>query len=393
MRLYARAVELGSLSAVAREENIGQPTMSKMISALEKDLGVRLLQRTTTSLTPTEEGRRYYERCKQILEEYADAVADVRGQTQRPIGKLAVSAPMGLGELRLNALVLKFLEMYPEIEIELNLTDRIIDLVDDGIDVAIRIGDELPPNAIARDIAWSSRLLVATPKYVERAPRIRRPEDLLEHPHIGYARAATGTRLEFSNGKEKVVVPAEGRYRVNSSLALRECFLRSRRRQRSGMACSGSNRCRQARPAASHMGPAAAHSSPDIAVAQISAAEGPCFPAVHGRTYSEATGPSCIYDCGLELAGAYKRIFRLQRYVSYGGAAPVDSGRCSAGFGHSHLRPTTDMGRSQASPLGPEADIAAMTHEVVTVFVQKRRQRIRETRVQALIGPGRNQEG
>lgn len=225
MRLYARAVELGSLSAVAREENIGQPTMSKMISAMEKDLGVRLLQRTTTSLTPTEEGRRYYERCKQMLEEYADAVADVRGQTQRPVGKLTVSAPTGLGELRLNALVLQFLEKYPEIEIELNLTDRIIDLVDDGIDVAIRIGDELPLNAIARDIAWSPRLLVATPEYVKRAPRIRRPEDVLEHQYVGYARAAIGTRLEFSNGREKVVVAAEGRYRVNSSLALRECFL------------------------------------------------------------------------------------------------------------------------------------------------------------------------
>jgi DNA-binding transcriptional LysR family regulator len=225
MRLYARAVELGSLSAVAREENLGQPTMSKMISAIETDLGVRLLQRTTTGLTPTEEGRRFYERCKQILEEYADTVADVRGQTLRPIGKLTVSAPTGLGELRLNALVLAFLEKYPEIEIELNMTDRIVDLVDEGIDVAIRIGNELPPYAIARDIAWSPRLLVATPEYLKRTPRIRRPEDLLKHQHVGYARAATGNRLEFSNGTEAIVIPAVGRYRVNSSLALRECFL------------------------------------------------------------------------------------------------------------------------------------------------------------------------
>ncbi|MGN6319342.1 LysR family transcriptional regulator [Trinickia sp.] len=225
MRLYARAVELGSLSAVAREENIGQPTMSKMISAIEKELGVRLLQRTTTSLTPTEEGRRYYERCRQILEEYADAVADIRGQTQRPVGKLTVSAPMGLGELRLNALVLRFLEAYPEIEVELNLTDRIVDLVDDGIDVAIRIGGDLPPNAIAREIAWSPRLLVATPEYVKRSPRIRRPEDLLAHRYIGYARAAVGPQLEFAKGRERIVVPVQGRYSVNSSLSLRECFL------------------------------------------------------------------------------------------------------------------------------------------------------------------------
>lgn len=225
MRLYVRAIELGSFSAVAREAKIGQPTVSKVISALEKDLGVRLLERTTTSLAPTDEGRRFYERSKHVLEDYADAIADVRGQTQRPVGRLAISAPMGLGELRLNTLVLQFLAKYPEIEIELNLTDRIIDLVEDGIDVAIRIGDALPPNAVARNVAWSPRLLVATPDYVKRAPRIRRPEDLAEHQYIAYARSAIGVQLEFSKGAENITVPTRGRYRVNSSLALRECFL------------------------------------------------------------------------------------------------------------------------------------------------------------------------
>ncbi|MGU7773400.1 LysR family transcriptional regulator [Burkholderia sp. MR1-5-21] len=225
MWLYTRAVELGSFSAVAREEQIGQPTMSKVISAMEKQLGVRLLQRTTTSLTPTEEGRRFYERCKQMLEAYDDAVADVRGQAQRPVGLLTVSAPMGLGELRLNALVLAFLAAYPEIEVELNLTDRIVDLVEEGIDVAIRLGNELPPHAVARYVAWSPRVLVATPDYVKRTRRIRRPEDLLAHQHVGYARHVVGSRLEFSKGAERIVMPAAGRYRVNSSPALRECFL------------------------------------------------------------------------------------------------------------------------------------------------------------------------
>ncbi len=225
MRLYVRAIELGSFSAVAREAKIGQPTVSKVISALEKDLGVRLLERTTTSLAPTDEGRRFYERSKHVLEDYADAIADVRGQTQRPVGRLTISAPTGLGELRLNTLVLQFLAKYPEIEIELNLTDRIIDLVEDGIDVAIRIGDALPPNAVARNVAWSPRVLVATPDYVKRAPRIRRPEDLAAHQYIAYARSATGARLEFSKGAENITVATQGRYRVNSSLALRECFL------------------------------------------------------------------------------------------------------------------------------------------------------------------------
>jgi DNA-binding transcriptional LysR family regulator len=225
MRLFARAVELGSFSAVAREESMSQPTMSKIIAALEKDLGVRLLERTTTSLTPTDEGKRFYERCKQVLEEYADAVADVRGQTQRPVGTLIVSAPMGLGELRLNALMLEFLARFPEIEVELILNDRVIDLVEEGVDVAVRIGGDLQPNIVARQIATSPRVLVATPEYVKRMPKLRRPEDLEEHEYIKYARSDILNRLEFTKDDETIVVTTRGRYRVNSSLALRECFL------------------------------------------------------------------------------------------------------------------------------------------------------------------------
>jgi DNA-binding transcriptional LysR family regulator len=225
MRLFARAVELGSFSAVAREESMSQPTMSKIIAALEKDLGVRLLERTTTSLTPTDEGKRFYERCKQVLEEYADAVADVRGQTQRPVGALIVSAPMGLGELRLNALMLEFLARFPEIEVELILNDRVIDLVEEGVDVAVRIGGDLQPNIVARQIATSPRVLVATPEYVKRMPKLCRPEDLEEHEYIKYARSDISNRLEFTKDDEAIVVATRGRYRVNSSLALRECFL------------------------------------------------------------------------------------------------------------------------------------------------------------------------
>ncbi|MBC8733290.1 LysR family transcriptional regulator [Paraburkholderia sp. UCT2] len=225
MRLFTRVVELGSFSAVAREENTGQPTISKVIAALERNLGVRLLERTTTSLTPTGEGTRFYERSKRVIEEYADAVADARGQTQRLAGTLLVNAPVGLGELRLNALFLEFLAKYPEIEIELILNDRVIDLVEEGVDMAIRLGDDLPPHAVARHIASSPRVLVATPEYIKRTRKVRRPEDLVQHEYIRYAGIASGSRMEFSNAAEKVVVATTGRYRVNSSLALRQCFL------------------------------------------------------------------------------------------------------------------------------------------------------------------------
>jgi len=225
MRLFTRAVELGSFSAVAREENTSQPTVSKMIAALERHLRVRLLERTTTSLTLTEEGKRFYERSKRVIEEYADAVADARGQMHLFVGALRINAPVGLGELRLNALILEFLTKYPEIEIELILNDRVIDLVEEGVDVAIRLGGELPPNVIARNIAFSPRVLVATREYVERTPKINRPEDLAQHEYFRFAGLAFGSRLEFSNNTEKVIVLTKGRFRVNSSLALRECFL------------------------------------------------------------------------------------------------------------------------------------------------------------------------
>jgi len=225
MRLFTRAVELGSFSAVAREENTSQPTVSKMIAALERHLRVRLLERTTTSLTLTEEGKRFYERSKRLIEEYADAVADARGQTHMFVGALRINAPVGLGELRLNALILEFLAKYPEIEIELILNDRVIDLVEEGVDVAIRLGGELPPNVIARNIAFSPRVLVATREYVERAPKINKPEDLAQHEYFRFAGLAFESRLEFSNNTEKVIVLTKGRFRVNSSLALRECFL------------------------------------------------------------------------------------------------------------------------------------------------------------------------
>ena len=225
MQIFTRAVELGSFSAVAREENTSQPSVSKKIAALEQHLRVRLLERTTTSLTLTEDGKRFYERSKRVLEEYADAVADARGQTHMFVGTLRINAPVGLGELRLNTLILEFLAKYPEIEIELILNDRVIDLVEEGVDVAIRLGGELPPNVIARNIAFSPRVLVATRAYVERAPKINKPEDLAQHEYFRFAGLALGSQLEFSNNTEKVIVLINGRFRVNSSLALRECFL------------------------------------------------------------------------------------------------------------------------------------------------------------------------
>ena len=225
LQSFVRVVELGSFTAAAREAGVSQPSMSKAVAALERDLGVRLLKRTTTSLALTEEGRRFYRRSKGLMEEYEDAKADVRGQTRSLAGRLVVTAPVGLGELRLNALALEFLAAYPGIELELILNDRYVDLVEEGVDVAIRLGRDLPPNLIARKLGASPRVLVASPAYLRRTAKIRTPKDLAKHEYIRFAGVSALTRLAFSKGAATVVVVPRGRYCVNSSLALRDCFL------------------------------------------------------------------------------------------------------------------------------------------------------------------------
>jgi DNA-binding transcriptional LysR family regulator len=222
LQYFVRAVELGSLSAVAREHGTTQPTVSKVVAALEDSLGVRLLERSTASLSPTVQGQRFYERTKGVLEDYAEAVADARGETQTASGLLRVNAPVALGQFRLNALVQEFLAQYPEMEIELILNDRMVDLVEEGVDIALRLGSELPPNAIARKIASSPRWLVASPAYLSSRPRLRQPEDLAGHDYIRFAWLSPGGMVELRNGERSVRIETRGRYRVNNALAIRE---------------------------------------------------------------------------------------------------------------------------------------------------------------------------
>ena len=225
LKIFIRVIELGSFSATAREMNISQPTVSKMIAALERGLAVRLLERTTTSLNPTEEGRRFYLRSKGVIEEYAEAVADVRGQINQLSGMLRVNAPVGLGELRLNSLFLEFLGEHRQIEVELILSDRQVNLVEEGVDLAIRLGIDPPLNAIARKIAISPRLLVASPEYLSRAPEIHSPEDLKGHNFIHFAGINAEDQMVFLNSGKSIKVSTRGCYSINSSIALRQCFL------------------------------------------------------------------------------------------------------------------------------------------------------------------------
>ncbi|UTY56357.1 LysR family transcriptional regulator [Massilia sp. erpn] len=221
---FVRAVELGSFSAVAREQDTTQPTVSKVLAALEDDLGVRLLERSTASLSATAQGRRFYERAKAVLDEYAEAVADVRGEGAASSGLLRVNAPVALGQFSLNGFVQDFLRRYPAMEVELILNDRMVDMVEEGVDVVLRHGRDLPQNAVARRVGSSPRWLVASPAYLRRHPAPRQPQELAQHNYIRYAWSG-GSAIALTNGEREVTVQTQGRYRVNNALAIRDSLL------------------------------------------------------------------------------------------------------------------------------------------------------------------------
>jgi len=215
---FVHSVDLGSLSAAARALDTTQPTISKLVAGLERALGVRLLRRAATGLSLTEEGQRFHERARRLLEDYGDAVADAREQVQQPQGLLRVSAPVTLGQRHLNAMAVEFLRLYPEIQLELVLDDRFIDPREERIDVSLRVGGALPPDLVARHLGAWPRILVASPAYIAARGKPRKPQDLVAHDYLRYAPGDDGVLLTGPEGP--VTVPVRSRYRVNNAVAL-----------------------------------------------------------------------------------------------------------------------------------------------------------------------------
>jgi DNA-binding transcriptional LysR family regulator len=222
MRYFVRAVELGSLSAVAREDGTGQSHVSKVLRALEQTLGVRLFERSTTGLAPTEQGQRFHARARLVLEEFEQAVADAQGATKQPAGLLRINAPVAFGQLRMNAIVQQFLIDFPQVQVELILDDRFVDLVEEGVDVALRLGSVLPPTAVARPLGTSVRVLVAAPAYVQRHGTPDAPEALAQHDYVRFAWAPQGDLVTLMSGARTVTVTTRGRFRVNHAIAIRD---------------------------------------------------------------------------------------------------------------------------------------------------------------------------
>lgn len=222
MRYFVRAVELRSLTAVAREASVQQPHISKVLRALEASLGVRLLERSTTGLALTGPGERFYARALVVLEEWDYAVAAAQGATDQAAGLLRVNAPVAFGQLHLTGLVQQFLAQHPRVQVELILNDHFIDLVEEGVDVALRLGSTLPPAAVARTLGTSARVLVAAPAYLARRSAPLQPEQLAEHDVVRFAWAPRGDLVDLTAGPRTVTVKTTGKFRVNNAIAIRD---------------------------------------------------------------------------------------------------------------------------------------------------------------------------
>jgi DNA-binding transcriptional LysR family regulator len=181
IRVFVRVVELGSLSAAGRHMRVSPAVASHRMKELEKHVGVRLFNRTTRQLSPTEQGQLFYEGCLEVLHALEQAEATVAAVGGRPRGALRVTVPLGLGRRVIGPAVPDFCELYPEIEVRLRLSDYMIDLAREGVEVAIRLAVLSDSSLKMRNICNCERVLCAAPGYLEKHGTPHKPEDLLKH--------------------------------------------------------------------------------------------------------------------------------------------------------------------------------------------------------------------
>jgi DNA-binding transcriptional LysR family regulator len=226
MAVFARVVQSGGFSAAARDLNLTPSAVSKQIGRLEDRLGARLLNRTTRRQSLTEVGAAFYQRCSRILADVSEAeqaVIDLQGV---PRGTLRVNLPVAFGRLRVMPLIPKFLAANPELRIELTFNDRMVDLVEEGVDLAIRVGELRESSLIARRLAPNRRVVCGAPGYFQRAGTPERPADLRGHACLVYSyRAARNTwRFQGPAGAEEVV-QVSGKLDSNDGESLRAAAL------------------------------------------------------------------------------------------------------------------------------------------------------------------------
>ncbi len=226
MRTFITVVRAGSFTAAAQRLNMSTALVSKYVGKLETRLGARLLNRTTRSLTLTEIGTVYYERGQQLIDDFDELEAAVQNRSADAKGKLVISAPITFGDMYLTTAIADFLDQHPALTVDLRLTDRFVSLIDEGIDVAIRIAELEDSALIARRIASTRIVACAAPSYLARHGVPDHPSDLARYHCIIDSNFRNGHLWPFTLEGQRKSIRVDGRFIVNSASAVRQILLR-----------------------------------------------------------------------------------------------------------------------------------------------------------------------
>lgn len=219
--LFIRIVETGSFTSAADSLGIQKSTISRRIAQLEDDLGVRLLQRTTRKLKLTDDGEELFARCQPLINELESAKDHLSATQQDPRGRLKITMPSELGVFMMNDVVGTFMRRYPKINLEVELSTRVVDLIEEGVDLAIRVGELADSSLIARRVAQVNRGLYASPAYLAKHGTPKTPAELVQHNCYGVLKP--GEHWEFENWNEPIEVT--GQLKANSISFIRELLL------------------------------------------------------------------------------------------------------------------------------------------------------------------------
>jgi DNA-binding transcriptional LysR family regulator len=225
MKVFSAVVEAGSFTGATQVLDMSKAAVSRYVSELEERLGVRLLHRTTRKLSPTTEGEIFYARCRELLVNLDEAEAEITSRTGEAAGLLKVSVPVTFGLMHLAPLWPVFLARHPKLSLDITLSDRVVDLVEDGFDMAVRIGQLPTSSLISRKLAATRMVLCASPAYLQRRGRPAQPNDLLQHDVISYSLFSSGENWSFTGPAGEVTVKVVPRIRTNSGDTCRAAAL------------------------------------------------------------------------------------------------------------------------------------------------------------------------
>ncbi|SOE98805.1 DNA-binding transcriptional regulator, LysR family [Burkholderia sp. OK233] len=220
MSVFVRVADSGGFASAARGLQMSASAISKIVTELEEELGVRLFARTTRQVSLTEVGRTYYDHCARIVEDVHQADESVTQLTGEPRGLLRISAPMTFGNLHVVPALTAFMRAFPEIDVDLSLTDSFSDVIHEGFDVAVRIAEHRDSNLIARRICACAHAMCASPAYLEEFGDPSVLEDLVHHNCLGYSLTRTSMDWRVNIAGLAQSVPAQGRFKANNGDAL-----------------------------------------------------------------------------------------------------------------------------------------------------------------------------